>query len=90
MAFKARVLVVEDEAGARELLKITMQQHFAVDTAANGRQALRKVAAHRYDRALIHVGPPGGNGSTLAEAIRDVPRARGCSRPCQRRFHSGI
>ena len=75
---KTRVLVVDDEADAREMLSaILSQAGFDVDDAADGFAALTKVSRYRPDVVVTDLRMPGMTGVDLLQRIRrihgDVP-----------------
>lgn len=78
MTTKTRVLVVDDEADAREMLSaILSQAGFDVDDAADGFSALAKVSRYRPDIVVTDLRMPGMTGVDLLQRIRrihgDVP-----------------
>jgi DNA-binding response OmpR family regulator len=74
MAARPRVLIVEDEPRVRELLRATLSAEFDVDEADNGEDALRVVAARRYDAVLLDVVLSAGqSGYSICDAIRRLP-----------------
>jgi PAS domain S-box-containing protein len=74
---RRRVLVVEDNADAREMLRTLLElKGHVVEEAADGPGALAKLQAFRPDVALIDVGLPGMDGYTLARHAREQPGGR--------------
>lgn len=78
MTTKTRVLVVDDEEDAREMLSaILSQAGFDVDEAADGFAALTKVSRYRPDVVVTDLRMPGMTGVDLLQRIRrihgDVP-----------------
>ena len=78
MTTKTRVLVVDDEEDAREMLAaILTQAGFDVDDAADGFAALSKVSRYRPDVVVTDLRMPGMTGVDLLQRIRrihgDVP-----------------
>ena len=70
---KTRVLVVDDEADARELItQVLSQAGYEVDEAADGFAALAKVSGYRPDIVLTDLRMPGMHGVDLCERIRRV------------------
>lgn len=73
------VLVVDDEAGNRELVTRLLTRHgFVVQTAANGEAALDYIAAadRLPDLVLLDVMMPGLDGFAVCRAIKQRPLTR--------------
>jgi two-component system, OmpR family, KDP operon response regulator KdpE len=69
MADSHRILIVEDDAGIRKLLRVTLvSQGYAVDEAANGLEGQQMLLAHRPDVIVLDLGLPDRDGQDL---IRD-------------------
>lgn len=65
------VLVVDDEAAVRELLRDILEgEGFKVYLAEGGREALELFEARQFDGVFTDVGMPGMSGWELAQAIR--------------------
>src|SRR5262245_37088266 len=65
------VLVVEDDASIRELLRLHLDlAGFAIDEAEEGRKALDRARADLYDLVLLDVMLPGLDGVSVCRAIR--------------------
>jgi two-component system, OmpR family, response regulator MprA len=65
------VLVVEDDAAVREsLVRALGQDGYAVETAADGHQALSAVAAKEPDVVVLDVGLPGIDGLAVCRRYR--------------------
>src|SRR4051812_28743964 len=61
-----RVLIVDDEENQRKTLSIGLRlEGFEVVAAANGEEALRLLAAHAVDSAVVDLMIPGTNGLEL-------------------------
>jgi CheY-like chemotaxis protein/tRNA A-37 threonylcarbamoyl transferase component Bud32 len=76
----ARVLVVDDVEDNREVLRRRLSREgYAVECAANGREALERIAATPYDLVLLDVMMPEVDGYAVLEqlksnsATRDIP-----------------
>jgi CheY-like chemotaxis protein len=79
---KCGVLVVDDEAGVRGVLKVWMrQQGFVVWVAANGQEALDLYWRHHHsiDVVLMDVRMPGLDGPQTLAALQQLnPQLRCC------------
>lgn len=70
-----RVIVVEDNDNIRNIVHfILSKQGFAVDTAADGDQALQKIRSGHYDIVLLDVMLPGMSGFDICTEIKEDPR----------------
>ncbi len=73
---RPRVLVVDDDAGIREVLAehLTTRHHpYEVSTAADGFEAGRLVATFRPDVVLLDLRMPGMDGFQVSRAIKADP-----------------
>jgi excisionase family DNA binding protein len=69
---RPRVLVVDDEAGIRELLSKTLAlAEYDVDLASGGAEALERLHRAHYDLVITDLKMPGVDGMTV---IRDARR----------------
>ncbi len=77
-----RVLVVEDEADARDLLVALLEQR-AVDVraAASAAEGLRHLASWTPDVILSDIGMPVEDGYSFIQQVRAMPRDRGGKTP---------
>lgn len=67
------VLLVEDNADAREALRALLElDGYGVEAAADGIRALEIVRARSPDIALIDIGLPGVDGYEVARRIRTL------------------
>ncbi|WP_414720673.1 response regulator transcription factor [Streptomyces sp.] len=67
----ATVLIVEDEPGIADILRITLKYNgFAVHSAATGREAVAAAREHRPDLVLLDVMLPDGNGWEVCRTLR--------------------
>jgi two-component system response regulator MprA len=68
-----RVLVVDDEPAVRESLeRVLRHDGFEVDLAADGREAIRRLAAVRPDVVLLDVLMPQLDGLEVCRRMRDT------------------
>ena len=68
-----RVLAVDDEADALELLRVVLEGAGAVvKTAASGAQALDMLRHHKQDLLIADVGMPRMDGLALVKTIRNT------------------
>jgi CheY-like chemotaxis protein len=73
-----RVLLVEDNADARDMLReVLMRGGHEVHEAASGPQAVEKALRSPPHVALVDIGLPGFDGLEVARRLRDDPRTRG-------------
>lgn len=75
---KGRLLVVDDEANARNALaEILRDEDYAVETAADGFKALPKIKEFEPEVVLTDLKMPGMDGLELLEKVRDHDREVG-------------
>jgi DNA-binding NtrC family response regulator len=67
---RRRVLVVDDEQGIRESLRLVLRERYDVAVASNGEEALRRVASEPFDAVLLDIVMPGIDGLTVLERIK--------------------
>ncbi|MEQ8235439.1 MAG: response regulator transcription factor [Syntrophomonadaceae bacterium] len=71
----ARILIVDDEALIRDLIKEYMgPENFVVDEAANGREGLDLFLQGPYDLIILDAMMPVMDGWTLCREIRKISR----------------
>ena len=74
----ARVLVVDDEPDAVELLQeFLTSKGYEVVTAGDGEEALRKVKAERPHLILLDVRMPKMNGLEVLRQVREIDKEVG-------------
>ena len=75
---RARILIVDDDEDIRKVLKTILEDEgYNADTAANGKEAIRKSYRKFYNLALIDVKLPDMEGIKLLKRIKDtVPKMR--------------
>lgn len=78
----ARLLVVDDDADTRQLLKHVLEDYGAeVKTAASAAEALEAISASLPDALVADIGMPGEDGYALMRKIRALPPSRGGAVP---------
>jgi two-component system, sensor histidine kinase len=71
------VLVIEDDADAREVLALMLRSCGAVPrTAATGEDGLRLMDEERFDAVICDLGLPGIDGFEVARRVRSSPARR--------------
>ncbi|OGS28183.1 MAG: hypothetical protein A2297_03870 [Elusimicrobia bacterium RIFOXYB2_FULL_48_7] len=69
---KMKILIVDDEANIRELLKINLEaKGYAVFEAANGKEALKQYLFYKPDLIILDVMMPEIDGWEVCKAIKD-------------------
>ncbi|MCW4043996.1 MAG: response regulator [Candidatus Bathyarchaeota archaeon] len=78
MVEPARILVVDDDENIRKTLTtILRNEGYTVDTAQDGKEAIKKTEASAYNVALIDIRLPDMEGIELLTKIKDtVPKTR--------------
>jgi two-component system, cell cycle response regulator DivK len=72
---KKRVLIADDNAVSRELIReILEHDHYEVIEAGDGGEALEKVREHSPDLALLDIQMPVMDGNAVIREIRADPR----------------
>jgi two-component system response regulator RegX3 len=75
MGKQIRILVIEDEAAIREgLIDVLVFHKYAVDSAANGPEGLRKSQTGKFDLILLDIMLPGMDGYEICDRIRAEDR----------------
>jgi signal transduction histidine kinase/CheY-like chemotaxis protein len=75
-AHKPRILVVDDEAHLREVLREMLERGgYEAVLAEGGREALELFDVQRFDAVFTDIGMPGMNGWELARSIRERDEA---------------
>ncbi|MBS4026690.1 MAG: response regulator, partial [Clostridia bacterium] len=72
-----KIMVVEDEARMRDLIKMYMQKEgYQVVETGNGKEALTKLEKQKFDLIILDIMMPEMDGLTVCKEIRkksDVP-----------------
>lgn len=70
-----RILIVDDKASSRELLRAVLEkQGYQVTEAADGDEALKKARSEGPDLVLLDLQMPVRNGYEVLEEMRRDPR----------------
>jgi len=67
---RARVLVVDDERGPRESLRMILSASYDVSSASNGAEALDLLRTGAIDLVTVDLNMPGMKGDELMRTIR--------------------
>jgi DNA-binding response OmpR family regulator len=66
-----RALVVEDDPAIRKLVeKLLTRRGIAIDTAADGRHAIERLAANTYSVVVLDLMMPGVNGFEIIDYVK--------------------
>jgi len=72
MEQKASVLVVDDELGPRESLRMILKPLYDVRTAANGQEALDFIQKEKVDLITLDIKMPGLSGMDVLRELRKL------------------
>ena len=67
---KRRILIVDDEAGVRESLRMVLKDNYEPVAVGSGTDALDALAAGPFDVVLLDIVMPGMDGLELLEEVR--------------------
>jgi PAS domain S-box-containing protein len=68
----ARILVVDDELGPRESLRMLLKPSYQIQTADSGRTALEQVPAYRPDIVILDIKMPEIDGLEVLRRIKRI------------------
>ncbi len=71
----ASILIVDDEKGPRESLKMILGPQYRLMTAVNGAQALEEIEREAPDLVISDIRMPGMSGTELLHRIKDISPA---------------
>jgi DNA-binding NtrC family response regulator len=71
MEIKPTILVVDDEAGARESLEVILEDDYQVVSAGSGKEALEVLRRTPIDLVLLDVNMPGMDGLAVLRKIKE-------------------
>jgi DNA-binding NtrC family response regulator len=68
-----RILVIDDDESMRKLLAMTLESRgYSVDTAKDGKEAIRKSNSNLYDLAIVDLRLPDMDGIELLTAMKQI------------------
>ena len=70
MAQKRSILIVDDELGVRESLKMILMPTYQVHTAADGKEALQSILKDKIDLVALDLRMPGLSGMDVLRQIK--------------------
>jgi len=71
MSNKETILVVDDELGPRESLRMILKSQYEVHTASSRDEALRFIDENDVNLMLLDLNMPGGSGFGVLKMIKD-------------------
>ena len=72
MTYQGSVLVVDDEIGPRESLRMILHPLYEVQTATNGDEALARMQNRQFDLITLDMRMPGASGLDVLKQIRTM------------------
>jgi DNA-binding NtrC family response regulator len=66
-----RILIVDDEEGARESLEVILEEHYDVEAVEDGMSALARIREKSFDVVLLDVNMPEVSGLEVLKRIKD-------------------
>jgi two-component system response regulator AtoC len=72
---RERVLIVDDEAGVRESLRMILKDRYDLEAAATGEEALELIDREAPDVVLLDILMPGIDGIEVLERVKANPAA---------------
>jgi DNA-binding NtrC family response regulator len=71
-SIKAKILVVDDEQGARDALQVILEDDYEVTTAAGGQEAIAYCEGFDYDLVFLDVAMPELDGIATLKRLRTM------------------
>jgi two-component system chemotaxis response regulator CheY len=72
-----RILTVDDSAAMRQMVEVTLTSAgYAVEKAADGREALALAQTQSFDLVITDVNMPNMDGITFVRGLRELPAYR--------------
>lgn len=72
MAHKGSILIVDDEVGPRESLRMILKPIYEIYTAANGDEALQVIQKENIDLVTLDLRMPGLSGIDVLREIKKI------------------
>jgi YesN/AraC family two-component response regulator len=72
MAQQGSILIVDDEAGPRESLRMILKPIYKIYTAANGKEALALIQKENIDLVTLDLNMPGLSGIDVLKEIKKI------------------
>jgi len=72
MAQQGSILIVDDEAGPRESLRMILKPIYQIYTAANGKEALALIQKENIDLVTLDLNMPGLSGIDVLKEIKKI------------------
>ena len=74
---ESRILLIDDSLSVRKFIgRILQAAGYAVDTAVDGQEGLRKAALESYRLIITDLEMPKMNGYEVIQSLRELPRTR--------------
>ena len=71
---KHSVLIIEDDPKLNEIMTLTLQNDFAIDTVTDGREALNRLHTSTPHIVVLDLNLPGASGREILSTIRTEER----------------
>jgi len=68
---KPLILIVDDELGPRESLRMILRDDYGLETAASGKEAITFIEKNEFDLIILDIRMPEMNGIDLLKVIRE-------------------
>ena len=68
---RSRILVVDDDLGPRESLRMLLKSAYDIRTAASGSAALAELPRYRPDLVILDIKMPGMNGLDVLRRLKE-------------------
>ena len=72
MRFKGSILIVDDEAGPRESLRMILKPMYDVHTVENGQEAIKFISEKKVDLVTLDLKMPGLGGIEVLQEIKKL------------------